>query len=57
MEGYYEILNYIVNINDNQETRQKIVYYNLRMEEITACRYYGSIEEIPVGFLPKPITN
>lgn len=50
MEGYYKIENYTVIINDSEQIRQKIIYYNLRMEEITIFRYYGTLEEILQGF-------
>lgn len=52
MEGYYKIENYTVTINDLEQIREKIIYYNLRMEEITIFRYYGTVEEILPGFTP-----
>ena len=53
MEGYYEIKNYSVVINNQIEIRQKIVYYNLNMLEFTAFRYYGTQEEILPGYIQK----
>jgi len=50
MEGYYKIESYTVIINDLEQIREKIIYYNLRMEEITIFRYYGTVEEILDGY-------
>jgi hypothetical protein len=49
--GKFNIEDYQVTINGNTETRQRIIYYDLNLNEITTGRYYGEVDTISEGYV------
>ena len=51
-KNVYEIRDYVVNINGNDETRSEIVYYDALGAEVTRA-LYTSIDDILPGYVEK----
>jgi hypothetical protein len=51
IKGNYKIEDYTVTIDGVDETRQKVIYYNIDGEEITAFRFNGNYDEIDSDYL------